>query len=272
MDTTVGSIKAQLERPQTEKFAWPIVLLPALFATNKHLSLLSGYLATIGWTVYVPDIYAAVAKAVAPRQPDFAKLLALTQELLRDLGGEAIVAGHGVGGLIALKIAETPGVRAGVAFAPAVPGFRTPLFAGLRNRIALWTGNTLKPPSGRILFELVADADSFQRPQLIDAMVPASAPIANDIIRGKIQFAASDAFAPRLIVVGGSDIFSPLDRVEPFANAIGAKLATLEGRGHWIIGGRALERTIAETQRFLVRSLGAQLLLLYDDRSRENDP
>ena len=126
-----------------------------------------------------------------------------TQELLRDLGGEAIVAGHGVGGLIALKIAETPGVRAGVAFAPAVPGFRTPLFAGLRNRIALWTGNTLKPPSGRILFELVADADSFQRPQLIDAMVPASAPIANDIIRGKIQFAASDAFAPRLIVVGG---------------------------------------------------------------------
>jgi pimeloyl-ACP methyl ester carboxylesterase len=245
---------------------------PDLFGTNKHLSLLSGYLATIGWTVYVPDIYASVVSAAAPRPPNFANLLALTRELLQDLGGEAIVAGHGLGGLIALKTAETPHVRAGLAFAPAIPGFRTPLFAGLPNRIALWTGKPLKPPSGRILFELVADADSFQRPQLIEAMVPASGAIASDIIRGNIQFAISEVFAPRLIVVGGSDIFSPLDRVSPFATAIGAKLITLEGRGHWIIGGRALERTIAETQRFLVRSLGAQLLLLYDDRSREDDP
>jgi pimeloyl-ACP methyl ester carboxylesterase len=271
METTIGRVAAQLEHPQTEKFAWPIVLLPELFATHKHLALLSGYLATIGWTVYVPDLYAALVKTAAPRQPNFADALALLQELLRDLGRDAIVAGHGFGGLLALKLAETPGVRATVAFAPALPGFRTPLLSGLRNRFARWGRGTLTPPSGRILFELVADADAFQRTQLIDAMVPASGAIAGDLLRGEIQFAKGEGVAPRLIVAGRSDIFAPHDPLLTLATKLGARLITLGGRGHWIIGGRALERTIGETQRFLVRSLGEELLLLYDDRPPEED-
>jgi pimeloyl-ACP methyl ester carboxylesterase len=271
MELAIGRVASQLDRPQTEKFAWPIVLLPELFATHKHLALLSGYLATIGWTVYVPDVYAALAKTTAPRQPNFADAVALLQELLRDLDRDAIVAGHGFGGLLALKLAESPGVRAAVAFAPALPGFRTPLLSGLRNRFARLRGGSLRPPSGRILFELVADADAFQRTQLIDALVPASAAIASDLLRGEIQFTKEDGVAPRLIVAGRSDIFAPHELLLAFATRLGSRLVTLEGRGHWIIGGRALERTIGETQRFLVRSLGEELLLLYDDRPHDED-
>jgi hypothetical protein len=45
----------------------------------------------------------------------------------------------------------------------------------------------------------------------------------------------------------------------------------VRGRGHWLIGGRALERAVAEVQRFLVRNLGGDLLLLYPEEWKESN-
>ena len=75
--------------------------------------------------------------------------------------------------------------------------------------------------------------------------------------------------APRLIVAGDSDPFAPLERTAEFAARIGAAVRVVRGRGHWLIGGRALERAVAEVQRFLVRNLGGDLLLLYSEQWRE---
>ena len=58
-------------------------------------------------------------------------------------------------------------------------------------------------------------------------------------------------------------------------SAAGFSSALLEadGAGHWLVGGRALERAINETQRFLVRALGQDLLLLYPEewKSEKSD-
>ena len=272
-DVELGRIPAQCERPEPLKFVWPIVLLPELFATPRHLALVFGYLASIGWEVFVPDLRAAFGKG--PTHPlgklRFNDLAALAGEAIDGIGRDAIVAGHGVGGLVALKLSEHRRVKAAVAYAPLVPGFRTPLIGGLANRLAMMWRLPIAPPRGRVLFELIADADPFTRDGLINAMVPDSGAIAADVTAGAIEFAAPDKAAPRLIVAGDSDIFAPLARSRQFAESIGAKLATIGGRGHWLIGGRALERAMNETQRFLVRALGQDLLLLYPEEWK-NDP
>ena len=103
-------------------------------------------------------------------------------------------------------------------------------------------------------------------------MVPDSGALATDVMTGAIEFAAADKAAPRLVVAGDSDIFAPLPETTKFAESIGAKLATIRGRGHWLIGGRALERAINETQRFLVRALGQDLLLLYPEEWKNEPP
>lgn len=279
MNVMIGRFAAQLERPQTVKFAWPIVLLPDLFATRVHLGAAAGHLVAIGWEVYVPDLrnVAERAGASALGRMRFADALALAQEMLSALERDAVVLGHGIGGLLALKLAERARVKAGVAFAPLAPGFRSPLFMRAGNLLSLWRRHPLKPPAGRMLFELVADAPPFQRESLIKALVPDAAAIASEVARGEVEFARGASAAPRLIVSGDSDVFAPHDRVERFAAALEAKFVTLRGRGHWIIGGRALERAINEAQRFLVRALGQELLLLYPDEftpdksPREND-
>src|SRR5437763_11172667 len=102
MEIVLGSLAAQLERPQTRKFAWPVVLIPELFATVRHLTILAGYLVTMGWEVYLIEAHAQKARP-GQQGSAFANILTALQESVAAIGSEAIVVGHGLGGLYALK-------------------------------------------------------------------------------------------------------------------------------------------------------------------------
>jgi pimeloyl-ACP methyl ester carboxylesterase len=273
VEEKLGRFIAQVERPEPLKFAWPIVLLPEMFTTTRHLGTLLGYLATIGWEVYAPDLRAMLGQGTTPsvERFGFGDFLGLVNEALDALAREAIVMGHGVGGLAALKLGERASVKAAVAFAPAVPGFASPLVTTWSARIARWRGRPLNPPAGKVGFEFVADAEPYQREAAIRAMVPDSAPMAFQIARGEVEFAPGERSAPRLIVAGDSDPFAPVAAVTKFAESIGARLVPMQSRGHWLIGGRALERAINDTQRFLVRALGRDLLLLYPEEWKSEE-
>jgi pimeloyl-ACP methyl ester carboxylesterase len=280
METRLGRIPAECERPEPLKFAWPLVLLPELFTTARHLAVARGYFASIGWEVYTPDLRAAAAAArMDAHAPDsgaggFNGLAAILAEALAALGRDAIVVGHGMGGLLALRAVEHPRVRAAVALAPMLPGFRSPLVTGAANWPARLLGRALKPPRGAVLFNLLADAEPFQREALVRALVADDPRAALEVVRGAIGLDGTEPgdggrAAPRLIVAGDSDPFAPLDQTSAFAARLGAALRVVRGRGHWLIGGRALERAVAEVQRFLVRNLGGDLLLLYPEEWKE---
>jgi pimeloyl-ACP methyl ester carboxylesterase len=275
METRLGRIPAACERPEPLKFAWPLMLLPELFTTARHLAVVRGYFASIGWEVYAPDLGAAAeavrtdARASISSAGGFDGLAALLAEALTALGRDAIVVGHGLGGLLALNAVEHPRVRAAVALAPMLPGFRSPLVMGAANWPARLLGRALKPPRGAVLFHLLADAEPFQREALTRALVADNTRAALDVVRGRVNFAKSGRAVPRLIVAGDSDPFAPLDKTSEFAARVGAAIRVVRGRGHWLIGGRALERAVAEVQRFLVRNLSGDLLLLYPEEWKE---
>ena len=264
MDSAIGRFSAQIERPEPIKFATPIVLAPELFTTRTHLTALTGSLAARGWEVYVPDFRAAAGSGGTPAlgRLDFGGSLALVEEAIAALGRDVIVIGHGIGGLIALAIAERPHVRAAIALAPALPGFPSPLLLRPATLFALLRRGPLAPPSGRVLADFIANAETFQRQGLINALVPDGGRIALECARGRIRLARFGEAAPRLIVVGDSDPFAPIQRARRLAGEIGARLVTLAGCGHWIIGGRAIDLVVSEAERFLVRTLGPELLVI----------
>jgi pimeloyl-ACP methyl ester carboxylesterase len=272
VETQLGRFPTQAEVPEPLKFAWPIVVLPELFTTSRHLATLVGYFATIGWEVYAPDLSAVMGQSETPLEKiDFAKLTDLASEAIAALGREAIVVGHGIGGLVSLKLAERSAIKASVGIAPLAPGFRTPLFMPRWDLFSSWQQRPLNPPTRRTLFEFVADADVHSREQIIKTLTPGATAAALEVVKGDIEFATSEKIAPRLIVAGESDIFAPYEKLEQFAHAVGAPIIKIAGRGHWLIGGRGLERAINEIQRFLVRSLGRDLLLLYPEEWKRED-
>ncbi len=226
-----------------------------------------GYLATIGWEVYALDLRAVAGQGATPPlgAMTFADLLAVAAEALDAMTQPAVVLGHGLGGLIALKLAEIRPLKAAVALGPLVPGCANPLTSGWSKLPALWLGRPLAPPRGRTLFEFLFDVEPFQRPAMVNALVPDAARAAREVSSGRIDFATRPDMPPRLVIAGEVDTFAPAQKVAAFAQSIGAAAAIARGRGHWLIGGRAMERTVGEAHRFLVRSLGQDLLLLFPD-------
>jgi pimeloyl-ACP methyl ester carboxylesterase len=262
MELILGRIHAQLERPQTRKFAWPIVILPELFATSRHLMMMAGHLVSIGWEVYLLDVHALVKPRtvnVDSGASAFERLVTEVKTALEAVNSKIIAVGHGLGGSLALKIAEAPSVLAAVALAPLIPKTRSPLL--VQRRWAWWCSTSTGLPTRRIMAELVSEAEPFQRESIIKALTPADTSAAMELVRGQVELAVHAT--PRLVVCGGADSFAPLQEAAHLAAQIGAEFIGLPGRGHWIIAGRALEQTIAHIQRFLVRSSGTDLLLLY---------
>jgi pimeloyl-ACP methyl ester carboxylesterase len=192
----------------------------------------------------------------------FSTLVADIRAAFDAIGSEIIAVGHGLGGLLALKIAEAPKVRAAVAFAPLIPGFRSPLFVRSR-RWPLWRSQSSGPPTRRKMLELVSEAEPFQRESILNNLTVADTSAAMEVASGAVEFTVLPT--PRLIIAGEADSFAPWREAEQLAGKIGSRFITLPGRGHWIIAGRTLERTIAQMQRFLVKALGEELLLLYPD-------
>jgi pimeloyl-ACP methyl ester carboxylesterase len=265
MDVALGLLPARLERPQTRKFAWPIVILPELFTSSRHLAIMAGHLVSLGWEVYLLDIHPASSRPLPQsyaRATAFSALLQKVQDALCQIGSPMVVAGHGLGGLLALKLAEATSVRAAVALAPLIPGWRTPLFRRRRRWMTILRSNATTLPVRRRILELVSDAESFQHESLIKALIPADTSAAIEVADGVVKFNAVQT--PRLVIAGEADSFAPLAEAARFAAEINANFINLPGCGHWLIGGRALERTIACMQRFLVRASGEELLLLYE--------
>jgi pimeloyl-ACP methyl ester carboxylesterase len=270
MDVALGHLHAQLERPQTRKFAWSIVILPELFATVSHLTIIAGHLVDLGWEVYLLDVQPALSppsdkNAVGANM--FCTLVQKIETALRAIGSQTIVIGHGLGGLVALKIAETPLVRAAVALAPLIPGIPSPLFCR-SHRWGFWPSAAPGLPRGRKLLELISEVEPFRRQSLIKALVPVDTTAAMEVARGAVDFAALET--PRLIIAGEADDFAPWQNAARFAAQINARFISLPGRGHWLVAGRALEGSINHVQRFLVKALGEELLLLYPEANGDD--
>jgi pimeloyl-ACP methyl ester carboxylesterase len=264
MDVVLGRLHAQLERPQTRKFAWPIVILPELFTSSRHLRIMGGHLVSLGWEVYLLDAYAELKRPSVNKQIDavgFRDLLEVIRIAVDTIGCDIVAAGHGLGGLLALRLAEAPPVRAAVALAPLIPGSRSP-FLFPRTPWWFWRAKKNWMPNHRRIVELFSEAEPFQRQALISALTPMDTSAAKEAASGVIEFAPSAT--PRMIIAGESDGFAPSQDAAEFAAKIDARFISLPGRGHWLIAGRALERTISHLQRFLVLALGEELLLLYE--------
>ncbi len=196
----MADIPAACERPEPLKFAWPLMLLPDLFTTARHLAVARGYFASIGWEVYAPDLRAGRkrsrtdARASNSSAGGFDGLAAMLAEALTALGHDAIVVGHGLGGLLALNAVEaSAGAGGGRTGADAS---RVSIASGdwvRRTWPARLLGRALKPPRGAVLFHLLADAEPFQREALTRALVADDTRAALEVVRGRINFAIKAA-------------------------------------------------------------------------------
>lgn len=251
MQARLGPLIAELSEAERAKFTAPLVLVHGLWDEPRSWRRFMGYLSHRGWRCV------AVGWQSAAERESLAATEAALTAALDELGERAVVVGHDLGGLLALRAAAR--ARAAVALAPLVPG-ATSALAASGSWYQRWRGGARSPGSGLL------DAYPSARPTEPLALLSEVASLAAPLHQG----ASPLGEVPRLVVAGEADPLSPPPRVQELAAAHGADVEIVPG-GHRLHLDDGWEERAAVVHRWLIRSLGEELLALYEEAWADRD-
>ncbi len=253
MARTLGPLTAEFTEAERAKFTAPLVLVHGLWDDPKSWRRFMGFLSHRGWrcaAVGWPE--EAQRSSLATRQAALGEALAQARE---QLDGAPVIIGHDLGGLQAMRFADS--VRAAVAIAPLVDASASALASSgtwmqrLRRGVDREAGRSLTEhyPAGR-----------HSEPTALLGELPAAlseSPPASDV--------------PRLMVTGADDRLAPPDAVRDFATGSSAAVEVVPG-GHALHLEDRWEAAASTIHRWLIRSLGEELLALYDEAWADREP
>jgi pimeloyl-ACP methyl ester carboxylesterase len=206
--------------------------------------LFSGFFNHRGWRCAAIDVSGAAS---------LAELRAGLAVAIESLEAPPVIVGHDLGALLALDAAAR--ARAVVALSPlgtaAMPALRA---AG--SWLARRRGVDLGPPRGAWRGSFDATLRSVESPRLLADVAAARA--------------LDPVPVPALVMSGTADPLVPAEAARAQAAASGADLELVEG-GHLLHRDEAWEKRVAIVHRWLVRNLGADLLVLYEEAMADRD-
>lgn len=243
--------------PEGPRYATSLLFVPGLWASPEAMQPIAGFLGHRGWEGLVVDLE-GVPGGLADRADAIVGALPRRPEPM-------VLIGHDAGGLLALEVARRVPVRALVLLAPIVPGARE-----LRRLISPWAvlrmllgGSEIACPQGPARAALLGTT----RPAALRSAEPGQAVV--DVIRGRVDVAPTGG--PTLLVRGETDtLLSPGD-LRQLAGRLNAEVVTISGCGRWLLDGPRWQACVGAVHRWLVQTLGEELLELYAEMMAERD-
>jgi pimeloyl-ACP methyl ester carboxylesterase len=242
-------LDAELTEAERTKFTAPLVLVHGLWDDPKSWRRFMGFLSHRGWRCFAVGWPRAEQRAtVASRRESLAQALS-------QLEGLPILVGHDLGGVLALQLADR--ARAVVTIAPLTSASREAL-SGSGTWMQRLRGSDRT--AGRGLAAHYPAGQHIEAAALIDEVAGESIP------------PPATGPAPRLVLAGDADSLAPPDSVRCLADAAGAEIEIVPG-GHALHLEDGWETAATTAHRWLIQSLGEELLALYEEAwaDREED-
>jgi len=250
MAQTLGPLTAEFGRPESTKFTAPLVLVHGLWDEPGSWRRFTGFLSHRGWSCV------AVGWPERVRSASLVEREAMLRQAIDALDDRPVVLGHDMGGLLALRTADAS--RAAIALAPLVPGLPMPI-AQAGTWLQRVRGASLSP--GRAFASSYPAARQTEDPAVL-----------RDLADGPAAGTASGPSATlALVVAGADDPVSPPESVRSIASAFGAAIEVIAG-AHALHIDDGWEVTAGLIHRWLVKSLGEDLLALYEEAWADRDP
>jgi pimeloyl-ACP methyl ester carboxylesterase len=257
-------------RAESERFSVPLLLLHGLWTGSWLWGRMAGYLSHRGWESWAPDYTGRPGGPPAGHHGDdpVAAVLAQCLAVAQAMPEPPILVAHDSGAALAIRLARDASVRALVLIAPAMPGtgaLRVALgavgraWAGIR-------GRPLGPPGGAAAAALLAGTDAEAVDLLRQRFVPEPGRLAYDLLRGRLV--AGPTSAPLLVIGGARDAVTPPAAVARVAETLGGSSVILPG-AHWLPIEARWRETTNCVHRWIVRTLGAPILLLREEEDEE---
>jgi hypothetical protein len=257
MRSHIGRLTVEITRPESAKFHHPLLLLHGLWTDTWIWEPVAGYLAHRGWESWAPSLVGLDAADAADA----------LDPVLRALPSVPIIVSHDVGVLLAAACAARTSVPALVAIAPVLPpsesGGHRGMFAWPQFWRARLAGRHVPPPRGAARRAFVGDAVGVGEQLRADSGARFRA-----IASGGTQLPAQLAL-PGLVLGGARDALVSETVLRALAARFGWTWRAYPGRGHFLIVEPGWEVVADDVHRWIVRTLGADLLAFLDD---EPDP
>ena len=258
MRTRIRDLPVEITRPESAKFRHPLLFVHGLWAGSWVWEPLVTYLAHRGWESWAPSFLEATSPLDAP----LARVAAL-EDVARALPAPPVLVTHDVGLLTAASLLERGAVRAVVAIAPLVApvdgaGGRG-MFAWPRFWRILLGGARVRPPSGSAAVAFLGAAVAAR-----DRLRTESGAVFRAVASGRMRLPGR-VDAPGFVLGGAVDPIVTPAAVAAVARRLGWSSRVHAGRGHFAIVERGFEAIADDVHRWIVRTVGADLLALLDE-------
>lgn len=256
MGTDLPGIVVDVVRAEASRFRHPLLLVHGLWTGGWIWRDLASYLAHRGWDAWIPSFLSASAA------PDLASRRRALLEVCRELSTPPVVIAHDAGIVVADALAADATPAAVVAIAPisfdGSRALRHPRFWGAR-----LGARRVTPPRKGAAAAMVSGVSEADLPSLrTDSGAYFRALARRDPPVGA-------AGGPGLVVISGRDPAVSLGYCERVATGRGWDVERHDASGHFpMLGGSAVPLA-DRVHRWLVRSIGADLLAWADDEEDE---
>jgi pimeloyl-ACP methyl ester carboxylesterase len=240
--------------PERRSRRKPILMLHGELAGSWVWHRYQEFLAQRGWEGHALNLRAHYWSDVADlAELDFEWYLDDATAAWDAIGRGAVVAGHGLGGLLALKLAERRPVSGLVLISPALPaGIREEVPPHVLRQVPAifrrdFIGWQVMPEQLRRLNPDLSIADAMRIQHLMGAESGAAR---QDVLRGVPLDVASLPDVPRLVIGGGLDRLYPEADSERLAEAIGAEYLPFGAHSHYgLLAGDESHEQVADAIR-----------------------
>ena len=257
MRTRVGQLSVEITRPESAKFHHALLLLHGLWTGGWIWDRFASHLAHRGWESWVP--------ALLERTPgDHDSTVDVIEEVARALPMPPVIVAHDVGVVAAALLASRMEVPAVVAVAPVVApadAVRAPsVFTWPRYWRVRVAGARVRPPRGTAARAFLGPQSGQYAGRLVADFGPAFRALAANRARLPASLGC-----PGLVLSGALDPVSPPEICARLAARFGWSPRAYPGRGHLTMLEPGWEQVAGDIHRWIVQTLGAELLALPDE-------
>ncbi len=269
MKKQIGEVVVDILPPEKQKFRSPVILVHGLWSGSWCWSGWATRFSNLGWECWSVDMRGRVGdnRERIVSHLTFEQCVEDLKEVIHAAGPKAVLVGHSVGGITAMKAADVKNISALILVSPPLPGdepksmgrslqllrlkYFLPVFLRLPIRIKeddfshYWLGSLPRTDHGQVL----------------KGLVPESSYLVERLFKTQVSSEPALVGCPVLVMAGMDDRVIPVEAGRQGARLLGAEFKEYPGHGHWMMEEEGWEEVVNDIHRWVVQRLGEEILL-----------
>lgn len=269
MEMWIGDLLIDASPPEKPKFKSPMILVHGLWSGSWSWRTWATHFSNLGWECWAVNFRGRFEEKRHQilKQLDFQGCVEDMRKVVRSSSFPPVVVAHGLGGLVAQKLAEQEKISALILLSSVPPKqiqaapSRSLRLLRLKYALLIFLRRPFRLEEKDFRRVWLASVPEGQRPGILNRMVPESGLLVREFFDRRVGVKRDRIDYPTLVVSGGEDKVMPISAQREMAQWLGGDLREYPKHGHWMLGEAEGEVIVRDIHRWVMQKLGENILL-----------